>query len=120
MHLENEANSDQLTEKVKCILLAAHNSAPDVSPVKVLADQLGKTNEVRCGLTYNAMEMLKLNDQVVIGSSVKHVDGIMLNKGYFYMTKEKYHNTGLNCKTIAKVLDIKHENSLDEKSSAVL
>eukprot|EP00957_Ditylum_brightwellii_P044916 3406514-Ditylum_brightwellii.AAC.1 len=64
MHLENEANSDQLADKVKCILLSLHNSAPDVSPMKVLAAHPGKTNEVCYGFTYTAIEMLKLNDQV--------------------------------------------------------
>eukprot|EP00957_Ditylum_brightwellii_P196729 14989469-Ditylum_brightwellii.AAC.2 len=56
--LENEAKSDQLTDEVKCILLSAHNSALDVSPVKVLAAQPGKSNEVCYVFTCNDIEML--------------------------------------------------------------
>eukprot|EP00957_Ditylum_brightwellii_P025518 1928855-Ditylum_brightwellii.AAC.1 len=130
MYLENEANSDQLADKVKCILFSAHNSAPDVLPVKVLAAQPCKTNEMCYSFTYDAIEMLNLNDQVtcisiafdglslevmftrnqiydvmmgktdvvcvmglnhgmkcyqsqvVLGSSVRHVSGIMLDQGF--------------------------------------
>eukprot|EP00957_Ditylum_brightwellii_P054175 4103255-Ditylum_brightwellii.AAC.1 len=133
MHMENEAKFDQLADKVKCILLSAHNSVPDVSPVKVLATQPGKTNEV----CYEAMftknqiydfimgktdvvGVMDLNhgmksylSQDVLGSSVKHVGEIMLDQD-INVLKLCSH------KTITKLLDTKHENLLVEKSAAVL
>ena len=185
MQMENERNEKELADEVKCVLLSAHNSVPDVSPVKVIAARPGKTNEVCNDFTVDVMESVASHDniecisvafdglsseaiftrnqiydylsgktniigvmdmnhamksyrsQIVLGSSVKQIGGILIDQGLFQVTPNKipmdwykvanYSSDIIVLKlcspeTIKKIIDIQPapEKESDTKAVAVL
>lgn len=183
MTWENETKKDELADEVKCVLLSAHNSVPDVSPVKVIAGRPGKTNEVCNDFTTNVLDLVSCHDdviaitvafdglsseaiftrnqiynflmgktdvigvmdmnhgqkslrsQIVLGSSIKEIGGIVIDQGLFQLTPVKipidwykvsdYSSDILVLKlcsheTIQKILNITPADEVDINAIAVL